>query len=81
MEAPQAPLRRPRSKKGKKRPNIYAGPAAEEPLGIAVHFRDDTLRLSLPLGEPDVLIANHGFPDSQVDHDHLEEHAEDEPIP
>ena len=30
--------------------------------------------------EPDVLIDNRGFPDRQVDYDHLEEHADDQPI-
>ena len=80
METGRAPLRPPCRKKGKKRPNIFAGPAADEPPGVAVHFRDDTLRLYLPSTEPDVLIDDRVFPDRQVDYDHLEEHADDLPI-
>ena len=77
VETQRSPLQSPRRKKGKKRPNIYAGPATEEPPGIAVHFCDDTFRLLLPLVEPDVLIDDRGFPDRQVDYDHLEKHADD----
>ena len=80
METGRVPLRPPRRKKGKKRPNMFAGPAANEPPGVAVHFRDDTLRLPLPSMEPDILIDDRGFPDRQVDYDHLEEHADDQPI-
>ena len=67
-------------RKGKKRPNIVAGPTADKPPGLSVHFHDDTLRLRLPSTEPDVLIDNRGFPDRQVDCDHLEEHVDDLPI-
>ena len=77
METGRAPLRPPRGKKGKKRPNMFAGPAADAPPCVAVHFRDDTLRLPLPSIEPDVLIDDRGFPYRQVDYDQLEEHADD----
>ena len=80
METPFDPLRPPRRKKGKKRPNLYNDPVTEEPLGIAVHFQDNTLRLPLPLGDPNVLTDNRGFSNSQINYDHLEEHAEDKPI-
>ena len=80
MGTGRVPLRPPRRKKGKKRPNIFAGPTADEPPGVAVHFRDDLLRILLPSIEPDVLIDDRGFPDRQVDYDHLEEHADDLPI-
>ena len=59
---------------------MYNSPATEEPPEITVHFRDDTLRLPLPLGNSNVLTDNHRFPDRQVDYAHLEEHAEDMPI-
>ena len=63
IETQRSPLRPPI-------PNIYAGPAAEEPPGTVVHICNDTLHLRLPLGEPDVLIDDHGFSDRQVDYDH-----------
>ena len=80
METQQAQLMPPRRKKQEKRPNICAGPAADEPPGIAVHFRDDILRLSLPSDEPDVLVDDRGLPDRQVDYDHLKEHTDDKQI-
>ena len=45
-----------------------------------MHFRDDTLRLPLPLGDPNVLVNDRGFPDRQIDYDHLDDHADDNPI-
>ena len=59
---------------------MFAGPAADDLPGLTVHFRDDTLRLPLPSAEPDVLIDDRWFPDRQVNYDHLEEHADDQPI-
>ena len=83
------PLRPPRRKKAKKRPNIFKGGDDSQPPGVPVipernafHFPGTGKSIRLPAAGAgtEAMMDDHGFADLQGDYDFLEDGASESPV-